>query len=165
MIRADHCPHCGVEIEAKPLRKPRSVPQHRRYFALIRAAMMHWPEAHRFRPASEEHLRKWLQARAGYRDVRMVDTAGMTAAQAVGAIAALIHRAGEHHFVHAKGDCFYVITSKSIAFDELPHQAACALFDHVAEVIEAETGIRCDDMIRTTPSKSTREPAVDGVSM
>lgn len=157
------CPHCGCDLTPERKGKPRSVPQHRRYFALIRAAWMHWPDQHHFRPASEQHLRCWLQAKAGHRDVATIDTAAMTPAQAVAAVAAAIKQAGPHAFVSAVETKLYVITSKSIAFDTLPHLTACTLFDDVADVIEAETGIRADDMIRTTPRKSRREPVASEV--
>lgn len=159
------CPHCGCDTAVPKTGKPRSVPAHRRYFALIRAAKMHWPEAHRFQPASEDHLRKWLQAKAGYRDVQTIDTDNMTPAQAVAAVAAVLSTADVHHFVHADQSRLYVITSRSIAFDALPHREACALFEAVAEVIESETGVRCDDMISTTPRKQGREPVVSEVVM
>jgi len=138
-----HCPHCGVELE-KPRSKHRSVPQHRRYFALIRAAHSHWPDTHRFRPMSEEHLRKWLQAKASYCNIRTVDTAGMDTQSAIVAVAAELAAADPMHFTSVVGARFHVIESKSIDFDTLPHLAACALFDAVADTIRAETGLDPD---------------------
>jgi hypothetical protein len=140
-----NCPHCGCELEQKPKGKPRSVPQHRRYFAMIKAAFSHWPEDHRFQPITEERLRKWLQARAGHAIITSIDLAPMKKDEAISAIAAALITAAltdEHYFTHQKGAMFYVIRSKSISFDELPHLAACALFDAVAEVIEAETDLK-----------------------
>ena len=137
-----HCPHCGVEIEAKPKGRPRSVPQHRRYFAMIRALFSHWPEDHRFQPATEEHLRKGLQCRAGRAVVKTVDAGAMTKDQLVAAIAAEIMAADPIHFTSARDDKFFVIQSESIDFDSLPHLAACALFDAVQETAEAETGLK-----------------------
>ena len=136
-----HCPHCGCDLDGKPKGKPRSVPQHRRYFALIRAAQSHWPATHRFQPASEEHLRKWIQAKSGHAVIKTVDTAGMTTDQAVAAIAAELAHADAMHFTSAKGGRFYIIESQSINFDTLPHLSACALFDAVADTIRAETGL------------------------
>lgn len=141
------CPHCGVEIEAKPKSKPRSVPQHRRYFALIKAAHSNWPETHRFKPMSEEHLRKWLQAKAGYATVRTVDTANMDTQSAIVAVAAMLAAADPMHFTSVQGARFHVIESKSINFDTLPHLAACALFDAVADTIRAETGLDPDKIM------------------
>lgn len=145
------CPHCGVELSKPKTGKPRSVPQHRRYFALIRAAMNHWPEKHPFQPMSEEHLRKWLQAKAGHRRVETIDTAGMSPDETLACVVAAIKKGGPSSFYERAGTRFYTITSESIDFDTLPHLAACALFDAVADVIEAETGIRADDMIAHTP--------------
>lgn len=149
------CPHCGCEIEARPRGKPRSVPQHRRYFALVKAAFSHWPEKHRFKPTSEDHLRKYLQAKAGYHNIRTVDTAGMDATSAIVAVAAALKASDTTHFTSVVGGKFHVVESKSINFDTLPHLAACALFDAVADVIRAETGLEPDEImpaIRKAPA-------------
>ena len=153
-----NCPHCGVELE-KPKGKPRSVPQHRRYFALIRAAHSHWPEKHRFRPMSEEHLRKWLQAKSGYSNIRTIDTAGMNTQSAIVAVAAELAAADPMYFTSIVGARFYVIESKSIDFDTLPHLAACALFDAVADTIKAETGLDPDRIMPPIrkPTSAKRE--------
>ena len=91
MTKHAHCPSCGVDL-AEPQKKwkRRSVPQHRRYFALVRAAYYHWPEKHELKPQSEEHLRKWLQAKAGHRVVETVDTEGMTQEQSLALMVAHI---------------------------------------------------------------------------
>lgn len=136
----DHCPACGY-VEEKKKGKPRSVPQHRRFFALVKAAFEHWPETHRFQPINEERMRKWLTAKAGYSIVNTIDTAGMTNDQVVASLAAAIMNADPVHFVSFTGARLHVIQSKSIDFNTLPHLAACALFDAVAETIEAETGL------------------------
>lgn len=140
------CEHCGGYPSPKQS-KPRSVPQHKRYFAMLRQAYHHWPEAHHFQPANEEHLRKWLQAKSGHRKVDTIETDGMTPAQSVGVIAAAMKRAGPYAFVSAVGSKLYILTSESIDFDTLPHLAACALFDDVADVIEAETGLKLEDIM------------------
>jgi hypothetical protein len=142
-----NCPHCGCDVEAKPKGKPRSVPQHRRYFALIKAAFSHWPDEHRFKPTSEEHMRKWLQAKSGYHNIRTVDTAGMDKQDAIVAIAAELAAADPMHFTSVVGGKFHIVESKSIDFDTLPHLAACALFDAVAETIEAETGLKAEQIM------------------
>lgn len=156
----EHCPECGYS--PKKNAKPRSVPQHRRFFALIKAAMYHWPESHGFKPTSEDHLRKWLTAKAGHRTIQTIDTEGMSVAQATAAISAQVGKSGPWTIHCHAGTRFYSITPDSIDFDSLPHLAACALFDDVAEIIEVETGIRCDEMIKHTPrtSKAYRAPEV-----
>lgn len=152
----DHCPGCGLDLSQPKRGKPRSVPQHRRYFAMIRAAHAHWPESHRFKPISDDRLRKWLQAKAGYAVVKTVDVSTMTRDQAVLAIAAELANADPVHFTSATVNAFYVIESKSIDFDTLPHLSACALFDAVADTIEAETGLKVADIM---PPLRERKPA------
>jgi hypothetical protein len=123
---------------------------------MIRAAFSHWPETHRFKPITEERLRKWLQAKAGHAVVNTIDAADMTNEQFVAALAAAIMTADPVHFVSATGTRFHIIQSMSINFDTLPHLAACALFDDVAETIEAETGLKVADIM---PPISERKPA------
>ncbi len=142
-----HCPHCGVDLEPPKRSKPRSVPQHRRFFAMVNAAFDHWPESHRFKPVTADRLRKWLCAKAGYATVKTVDTNGMTTHEAVIAIAAELATADPVHFTSASLGKFYVVQSKSIDFDTLPHLQACAVFDAVAEVIEAETSLKVDQIM------------------
>lgn len=155
------CPHCGCDIAPTPKKGfPRSVPQHRRMFALFRAAWMHWPERHQFKPSNSDHLRAWLTAKTGYRSVLTIDTANMTGPQAIASASAALKAAGAYPFVDAVDGKLHITTANSINFDTLPHLAACELFDSIAEIIEAETGIRCDDMIKSTQRKSGREPRV-----
>lgn len=123
---------------------------------MIRAAHSHWPANHRFQPTSEEHLRKWLQAKAGYHTIRTVDTEGMDTQQAIVAVAALIAKADPMSFTSVVGSKFYVIESKSIDFDALPHLEACAVFDAVADTIRAETGL---DPEKIMPPVRQSEPA------
>lgn len=155
-MKATSCEHCGG-FPSPRKGTPRSVPQNRRYFALIRAAYNHWPQKTKdedekwFYPRSEEHLRHYLQAKVGYSIIDTLDVAGMTAEHACAQIAAQVMKAGPFSFQDSEGTCFFSTTSQSIDFDTLPHLKACALFDAVAELIEAETGIRVDDMLKFTP--------------
>lgn len=151
------CPHCGCEFPfhvpgdpAKPA-KPRSVKQHRRQFAVFRAAFMHWPETHHFQPVNEEHLRKYLIAKAPrYRSVTCIDTDGMSPEMIAGSIASALKEAGPWSFHSAVGTRLYVIVPHSIAFEELPHADACDLFNAIAEVIYAEIGIAVETLINET---------------
>ena len=158
-----HCPHCGCDLAPPKPGKPRSVPQHRRFHALIRAALNHWPESHAFQPQTEEHLRRYLQCKAGYHTVDTIDTADMASEHIGPALVAALH-GKTHPFVKAAGTKIYIFVSKSISFDELPHLAACALFDAVAEVIEAETGQRVDEMLRYTP-RTTKTERIPGIAI
>lgn len=138
------CDHC-------PAKADRSLPQHKRYFALVRAAYTHWPEAHNFKPDDEEHLRKWLQCKAGHYTTTRIEVPS-----ADPAIMTLARLAAEGAIKAAKGvawikpvdDTLIVFVPKSIAFDKLEHKAACRLFDEVASVIESEMGIKADELMK-----------------
>jgi len=128
---------------------------------MVRAAHSHWPEGHRFKPTGEEHLRKWLQAKAGWHIINTVDTTDMDPQSAIIAIAAEIVAAGRRtgdpiHFPVAAGAKFHIVQSKSIEFNSLPHLEACAVFDAVADTIKSETGLDPDDIM---PPIRKSEPA------
>lgn len=156
MTKPAPCEHCGGFPTPKT-GKRRSVPQHRRYFALCRSAFLHWPEANDFKPHSETHLRRWLQCKSGYHTCQTIDTAGMTPEQSVSATAGALKKAGEHPFVKAVGTKLYVFESQSIDFNTLPHLDACALFDAVADVIEAETGLKVEQIMPPVAMRAKRK--------
>lgn len=137
--RQDHCPECGCEIGA---RKRRSVPDHRRLFALIKAAFDNWPEAHDFTPENPEHLRSWLVCKAGWREATAYDL-GEKADAAVVALAlqAGIKAAKGVGFVKVHGRSVAVITPKSMDFRAMGQAEFGLLRDAITDIIKAETGI------------------------
>lgn len=138
------CPTCGAV--------GRSLPQHKRLFGLVRAAFHHWPEAHDFQPANEEHLRKWLTAKAGHHTVKTLALADFTTAEAVALLQAAFHAAGAHSFVKGSAGSVHIFTPSSISFDKLSHKAACKLFDEIGAVVEAEIGIAADELLKQMES-------------
>lgn len=138
-----HCPHCGVEIVKGGA--VRSLPQHRRYFGLIKAIYDNWPEGHAEQFSSPEDCRKWLQMKAGYREVgATIPLTGMRPDRAVMLAEAAIRAAGSYARPVIHGDNLVVWRPKSIAFDRLGHIAFCSLQKEVEDVIKAETGIDPD---------------------
>jgi len=143
------CPHCGCDIAGKG--KPRSVEQHRRFFGMIAAAFHHWPEGHEFEPSSTEHLRAWLLCKTGYRDVVTVPVESdhpSVVKLATLAVEGALRAARTHAFVRPHGSSLAVFTAKSIAFHALPHGEFQSVNDAVQGVIEAETGMRVEDLLR-----------------
>lgn len=130
--------------------KKRSLPQHRRYFAMIKAAYDQWPERHKFKPDSAEHLRKWLQCKARHRTVVEVETDQfdervMAIIQA--AVTAAMKATGGYAWVGVTHSGAAVLASKSIAIEELPHPAFCALNEAVEDIIRAETGLEPEQLL------------------
>jgi hypothetical protein len=141
------CPHCGCDIGVTDSK--RSVPHLRRYFALIRAAFHHWPEAHAVQFVTEEEFRKWVQMKAGHREVgARIPLIGLNKDRAVALAEAAIRAAGSYAVPVMHGNDLVVFVPKSIAFGKLSHLAACDLFNSVAEVITAETGLDCEQLLR-----------------
>ena len=149
------CPHCGCELA-----KIRSAPQHRRYFAVIRALYMHWPERHLetgwaidFRPESEDQLRKWLQIKAGYftitsievpSDDRAIIKLAMLAAEGVA------KAAKDYILIQPNAGGLTCFTSKSISYNALGHSEFTKLAQAVEEVIVIETGHDPSRLLRET---------------
>ncbi len=142
-----NCPHCGYEIEAGD--KKRSVPHLRRYFALVRAAYHHWPETHDTQFSDETECRKWLQMKAGHREIgARIPLVGLNKDRAVALVEAAIRAAGSYAVPVMHGGDLVVFVPRSIAFGKLSHLAACALFDGVADVIRSETGMDAGTLLK-----------------
>lgn len=135
------CDHC-------PARPDRSLPQHRRLFGLCKAAFMHWPETSEFHPQNEEHLRKWLIAKAGHHTVHTIEIGDFSHTAILRVVEAAMTAAGAYAFTKSVAGKIYVFAPKSIAFDKLSHKAACKLFDEIGAVIETEMGIAPDELLK-----------------
>jgi hypothetical protein len=150
------CAEAEEELAKVPLNRvvkvrvfqQRSLKAHRYYFAGIRAAHENWPEAFQdFQPDHREHLRHWLQCKAGpdWRDT--IDFP----VSAHGSVVALIDKLRSEDrsaFVRAAGDKLRVFIPKSIAFDELDEGDVIPLRDAVFGIIEEIVGVPVDDLIR-----------------
>ena len=141
------CPHCGCVLT-----KGRSLPDHRRFFALIERAFENWPEGHEFQPESREHLRAWLTCKAGYRESTPIHMPDMATDRMRDlfrlSIEAAISAAGGAAFVVPYRDVVAVVRPKSIAWDKIDQREFSKLRDAVSDVIETETGIKVDHLMR-----------------
>lgn len=139
------CDHC-------PAHRRRSLPQHRRLFGLISAAFHHWPGGHEFEPDSAEHLRAWLLCKTRHRetnDFTLPDTDDpVMMARMMEFAEALLDTQKGSKFGRWRGSTLRVFTPKSISFEKLNHRDACLLFDEIGAVIEAELGIKADELLR-----------------
>ena len=144
------CPCCGYNLSAKA--KPRSLEQHKRYFALINAAYAQWPEMHDFKPDNVDHLRRWLQCKAGYYETRSFQLPETdnpaTMARMMEFAEALLETQPGTRFGRWIGSTLAVFIPKSIAFEKLPHKDACRLFDDVAGFIEDAIGVPAEQLLR-----------------
>lgn len=138
--QARHCPDCGCDL-SKP-GKARSPEQLRRYFALMKATFMHWPEAHPHQFANLEEMRSWLQMKAGHREVGAhIPISGMSKERALLLAEAAIRAANSFAWPVIHGDTLVVFRPKSISFAKLYHANFCRLASDVEAVILKETGL------------------------
>lgn len=148
MSGVPHCPHCGGVLDAGT-GKPRSTEQHRRYFALMRAVFHHWPEAHATQFGDETECRKFLQMKAGHREIgASIPLVGVNRERALLLAEAAIRAAGSYAVPHLHGDTLVVFKPKSIAFAKLGHQAFCKLNDEIDAVIFNETGLEAEQLLK-----------------
>ncbi len=141
------CPHCGGILT-----KGRSLPDHRRFFALVHAAYHQWPESHEFQPRDVTHLRAWLTCKAGYRDTTQIElpdnsTADMRRLFTL-SIESAIKASGGTAFVVPYRDCVVVITPRSIAWDQIDQKEFNKVRDAVSDLIEDIVGVRVDRLLR-----------------
>lgn len=145
-----HCPACGVTLDDKPS-KPRSIDQHRRFFAVVRAVYQHWPESHDVQFSTETECRKWLQMKAGWREVASrTPLVGVKSDTAVMLATIAMRSAGAHAVAVAHKGELVIWKPQSIRFDRMGHQEFCKLNDEVQAVIESETSLRVDDLLKET---------------
>lgn len=148
------CPHCGSELDATK-GKPRSLEQLRRFFGVLRAMKLHWPENAEFQPESEEHLRKWALVKAGHRETTDIpvewaeDQPALTRLASL-AIESAIQAAGTFAFVRpdSNGGRVRVFKAKSIAFDKIGQAEFNKLNDEVEAVYQATTGLDPQEVLK-----------------
>lgn len=132
------CPHCGSQ--------PRSSDDHRRFFALVKAAFDQWPEGGNFTPDNIDHLRAYLLCKAGYRKTTMIETDEPAAT--VAAIEAAFRAADTYAFVRPCGDGVAVYSPKSLRFDKTDQKAFNAVRDKVSSIIESVIGVTAEQLLR-----------------
>lgn len=142
------CPTCG-----HTKRSPRSIDQHRRYFGVVKAAFHHWPETHEVQFSSEEECRKFLQMRAGRREVAArIPLAGIRKEHAVMLAEASIRAAGAYARPVIHGTELVIWKPKSIAFEALGHLEFCELNTAIDEILQAEIGLSGDQLLEHAPA-------------
>lgn len=167
------CPLCGHQDATV-----RSLPAHRRLFAIFNAAFEHWPEFNAetgeviaFRPDSMEHLRKWLTAKAGYRkivEVSIEDIDDDFRPEVVRAMKTLIGSIqlikDDYVFVEFWRNKVYAIIPDSLNFEKMKQVQFADCSAKIENVIYEVTGIDADWFIsgsRRRKSKNKSEGKSD----
>lgn len=142
---SDHCEHCGA-IRGKP----RSLAHHRRYFSVIRSARAHWPESHPTQFDSDDECRYWLQMKCGHREIgARIELDGMSREQAMLVAEAAIRATAVYAVPVMHRNVLVIFRPKSIAWDKIDQREFAKLSDEVEALIEAETGLKVADLLKT----------------
>lgn len=152
------CRHCGCENEGAAASKPRSLPQHRRLFGVIREAFKQWPHAHEFTPETAEHLRAYLICAAGeeFRECHRVDLpddpditprVARLFATACEAVMSQVRERHRYSFIRTQegGTGVAVYVPLSISFEAMPHKTFDQLSSKVDEVLRV-AGLNPDQL-------------------
>ena len=151
------CRCCGWKETAKP----RSAPDHKRFFAAIRAAANQWPATHSFQPegntagARSEHLRKYLLVRAGYRERQELplefaaDQPALTRLIGVAIKAAMDRGGGYVEIATAPdGGAVAVYSAKSMDWRTLSQSEFGPVRSTVEDLIASVIGVSVDDLLK-----------------
>jgi hypothetical protein len=142
------CPCCETQFDPYKSGKPRSYDQHKRFFALVRAAFMHWPEDHQTQFADETECRKWLTMKAGWRDlVLRMPMRGVKVEVAVAIADQAMRAAGSYAIAVAHKNELCIWKPKEISYAAMSHLEFCTLNTAVQDTIEAETNLKCDILL------------------
>lgn len=135
----DHCPSCGCVIG----RNTRSGQDHRRFFALIKAAYLNWPESVAFQPSSEDQCRAFLLCKAGWTNVAKVEIPASYAESpkeraafrdAVEGASRALGGPSDYHELRVGARSLEIITARSIAYSSCGQRD----FGRVREAVEAQ---------------------------
>ena len=149
----DRCPACGFVLKQK-----RSRQHHNFFFACLDEAYANWPSAHRFQPASVEHLRHWLLVQAGYHNVigqNLTEDSGDVYRMADFTARILQHTrtTGSSGFVEITGEHSIIVKfPKSISWRTLDQKAFTPIAEAIFQIVEHETGIKTEDLKKHTES-------------
>lgn len=141
------CQCCGCEVDGSV--RPRSLPQLRRYFALVRAAFQHWPETCEVQFAGEEECRRHMQMRAGWREVgARIPLVGVNPELTKMIVRQAIAGAKAHAWPVVHGRELVIWTPRSIAFHKMGPREFTELSDAVSVVIKDMTGLDAEQLIK-----------------
>ena len=148
-----HCPHCGCELE----RKGRSLQDHRRFFGLLKAAFLQWPETHPYHPASEEVFRAYLLVKVGHFDVTSIPAPEMCADHppilqlfrlSVEATVAALSRRFGYCDIRVSAGGAEILTAKSIDFRTVSQRDFGPIREAVESLIEDAIGVKSEQLLR-----------------
>ena len=133
---------------------PRSRSHQGLFFAAIKCALDNWPETHKEKFQNADHLRQWLECKAGYKHTASIrkttDINAMAAAMVATITVAQNSKKSKKVYVFDTNsdDYIYLHYSQSIAYDKLSQNEFNIVSQRVSEVLRQHTGIGLDEFKR-----------------
>ena len=149
------CPICDTPIPTGI--KGRSVPQLRRYMVLMREAWKHWPDGHEYQFDDWNQLRKWLQMKAGWREVAARFPMKMPPAERrrmLNLLRLSLAVGGEFLWPVATPTEIILWRPKSIAFHAMDHDEVGDLIHAVEELLPEEMGVTAEELMQARESET-----------
>ena len=138
----------GVSLRCA-VSRPRSTPAHRMLFGVIAVAFETWPEGHKFKPVSLEHLRSWCLIKAGhYNSLDIPAHNPQLAAAIVIKLVEQVKAADKTPIIWPMDDSVRVFTPKSIAYSELSQSDFNQISEAVYMELEKALGVKLADLKR-----------------
>ena len=151
-MTAKHCPECGFIFGGD-----RSLPDLRRFFALLRAAHMHFPENHPLTSSNEEQFRARILIEAGHAHVAKAEIPASYAeseaardyfrAAVDGAFRASDGKSA-YRELRVRGSSLEIISPRSISFPRSKQREFNAVRDSVEQIIELALGLPVEQLLR-----------------
>lgn len=133
---------------------PRSNRHQGLFFAAIKSAFDNWPENHEFKPENEEHLRQFLEIKAGYRTALTVslDTSEHKQGFFAALTGAIAHAQAQgskdsqkYVFIMSTAEKVFVVYANSISYSKLDQSEFNNVSNKVSDVLKEHTGLSLDD--------------------
>lgn len=147
-----HCPECGFVLSGD-----RSLPDLRRFFAVLRAAHPHFPEGHPLASSNVEQFRARLLIEAGHAHVAKVEIPesygeSQTARDYFRAAVDGAFRASDgrscYRELRVRDDALEIIRPRSISVPASRQREFNAVRDAVEHIIELAIGVPVEKLLR-----------------
>lgn len=150
------CPACSHSWRDSG-KRPRSAPQLRRFFGMVKAAFANWPASQEFQPRNAEELRKWLTAKAGWVDRIIIEPPPEIVGDPRAAKLAMlwmeqsinmVRRSEDYTWIRRHNGNIVVFVPKSISFHEMDPQSFGMLNDKVSDLLADIIGLDGDELLQ-----------------
>lgn len=141
------CQVCGFTETKRG--KPRSIDQHRRFFAIVSASFDHIPEDYERQFSNVTEWRKFLEMKVGWREIgAQIPLTGVRKENAMLLAEAAIRGAGSFAVPVIHRDTLVIFRPRSISFTAMPHVEFNRLSQAVEDLIRDIIGVEPEQLLK-----------------